>query len=73
MKTLEIEGKTVEFGEKNFMQGNDCLWSECPVGVSTQEARYGAASIRCCEDEACMKWAAKFAIMCAASFPIAQA
>lgn len=64
MRTIEIDGKTVTFGEKDFMNAlkPDCLWSECPLGRSKQEARFGRASIRCCGDDACMRWAADFAV-----------
>ncbi len=75
MKEIEIDGKKVVFGEKNFMNAvkDDCLWSACPVGVSTQEARYGCASIRCCEHAACKEWAARFAVKAAAVFNVPSA
>jgi hypothetical protein len=75
MKEIEIDGKLIRFGEKNFMNAvkDDCLWSACPVGESTQEARYGCASIRCCENEECMKWAASFAVKADSVFKVPSA
>lgn len=75
MDEIEIDGKKVAFGEKNFMNAakSDCLWSGCPVGVSTQEARYGCASIRCCKNAECMRWAAEFSIKAASVFAVPSA
>jgi hypothetical protein len=50
----------VKFRVKSHYQQNDCI--SCPHD-SYIEAVYKTASVRCCEDEACMKRAAKLAVI----------
>lgn len=68
---MEIDGKKIEFRSKGTMNSfkDDCLWSKCPVDVSTQEAVYWGAEIRCCEDEGCKQFAAEFASKAGEVFP----